>query len=340
MHLLKCSSLLLWVSIFNLWSANAQKTNIENLVFAGAGLRGVAYGGAVQILEQQGVLKKIKNVAGNSAGSITALLLSLKYNYAEIDSLLSTTKFEDFNDGKNSIIGGANRIINNYGWYRGEVFMQWLEKAIAYKTGNKDITFKQLTDNGYINLHIVAACVNRQKLLVFNNQNYPNMPIKNAVRASMSIPYYYQAVYLDSAGNIHEQADSTLDLVVDGGIMNNYPLHLFDAPCKKSNCVSKYIANKKTLGFRVIPQDVLEKDSLLGNTNHMEINSLKDFNLGLYTLFMDYTSVSNLEMQDVKRTIDIGDVHISARIRKLSPKERESMLKSGAEATLNYFNNK
>ena len=59
--------------------ANASAQAPENLVFEGAGIRGIAYSGAIAELEQHGLLKNIKRVGGTSAGAITALLLCLGY---------------------------------------------------------------------------------------------------------------------------------------------------------------------------------------------------------------------------------------------------------------------
>ena len=50
----------------------------ENLVFEGGGVKGVAYSKVAYALEEYGVLKGIKKVAGSSAGSIMALLVALK----------------------------------------------------------------------------------------------------------------------------------------------------------------------------------------------------------------------------------------------------------------------
>lgn len=56
--------------------AIAQQKQIENIVFEGAGIRGIAYSGAINQLEQIGLLKNVKRVGGTSAGAITAMLLT------------------------------------------------------------------------------------------------------------------------------------------------------------------------------------------------------------------------------------------------------------------------
>ena len=44
----------------------------KNLVFQGGGVKGIAYGGALDVLDKKGILKNIIRVAGTSAGAINA----------------------------------------------------------------------------------------------------------------------------------------------------------------------------------------------------------------------------------------------------------------------------
>ena len=60
------------------FQATAQEAQpIKNLVFEGAGIRGIAYSGAIAELENRHLLGRIERVGGTSAGAITALLLSI-----------------------------------------------------------------------------------------------------------------------------------------------------------------------------------------------------------------------------------------------------------------------
>src|SRR5436190_580827 len=82
----------------------------ENLVFEGGGIRGIAYAGSLQVLEEQTILPQIKRVAGTSAGAIAALTVSLGYTAKEIEAIINDTRIEKFNDGKYFFIGGINRM--------------------------------------------------------------------------------------------------------------------------------------------------------------------------------------------------------------------------------------
>src|SRR5690349_12072476 len=98
---------------------SAQEKNIKNIVFEGAGIRGIAFCGAIQALENKGILPAIEKVGGTSAGAITALCVSLGYSANDITNLLYSTKFSKFNDGRFFLIGGINRFNKYFGWYRG-----------------------------------------------------------------------------------------------------------------------------------------------------------------------------------------------------------------------------
>ncbi len=42
----------------------------KNLVLEGGGIRGLAYPGALKVLEEKGIIKNIERVAGTSAGAL------------------------------------------------------------------------------------------------------------------------------------------------------------------------------------------------------------------------------------------------------------------------------
>ena len=61
---------------------------ITNLVLQGGGVKGIAYVGALEILDELAMLDKIENVAGTSAGAITACLISLRYTSSDIKNIV------------------------------------------------------------------------------------------------------------------------------------------------------------------------------------------------------------------------------------------------------------
>lgn len=70
----------------------------RNLVFEGGGVKGIAYVGAMKVLEKEGILKNIKRVGGTSAGSINAVLLAAGFSNQEILKIMNELDFNDFKD--------------------------------------------------------------------------------------------------------------------------------------------------------------------------------------------------------------------------------------------------
>lgn len=54
--------------------------HFKNLVFEGGGVKGIAYAGALEILDKEGILQNIERVAGTSAGAMMAVLVGLRYS--------------------------------------------------------------------------------------------------------------------------------------------------------------------------------------------------------------------------------------------------------------------
>lgn len=325
--------------IISLCQSAKSQMQIENLVFEGAGIRGIAYSGAIYQLEKAGITGNIKKVGGTSAGAITALMLSLGYTSSEIYSIISSTKFQSFNDGQFIFIGGISRMNNRFGWYRSDSFKKWLEKIISNKTGNADITFAELKENGFKDLYVTGTCLNKQQLLVFSAETYPSMKIKDAVRASMSIPLYFEAVFIDSTGNCYKNKKSgqKLDIVVDGGTTGNFPIFLFDTYVKDSIQGKIRIANNKTLGFKIDSEAQITSDSINHELATFEIKNTIDYLSAFYIFSIESLNRTSLMPQDWDRTVSVSSAGINPRVRKLSEKELKALIKSGENATAKFL---
>jgi NTE family protein len=308
-----------------------------NLVFEGAGVRGVAYAGVIQELEQHNLLTGIQRVGGTSAGAIAAMTLSLGYTGKEIEDIIYNLKLQRFNDGKFFFIGGVSRLRHRYGWYRGKAFTHWLEKIIAAKTGDADITFRQLHDRRFRDLYVTGTSLNHQKLLVFSYKHYPDMKVKDAVRISMSIPLYFEAVCIDSAGHVVDQRRATTrdDIMVDGGFMGNYPIFMFDSiPSPGTR-----IATDHTLGFRMDTPEQIRYDTHGHELAPIDIDRFNHYVAAFYTYVLENLNRSGLTEADWKRTVSISSGAIGPKIRKLSAKEKDMLMNNGRAALQAYLQN-
>ena len=180
-------------------------------------------------MELAGMMQHIEKAGGTSAGAIVALTISLGYTGTEIQDLIAGTNFKKFNDGRYFFVGGINRVNKYFGWYRGRKIESWLEEIIHKKTGTADITFEELHQNGFKDLYITGTCLNKQKLIIFSRETYPTMKVKDAVRISMSIPLYFESVFIDPYGKVvhHPKNKAGLDVMVDGGFTGKFSYKYF-----------------------------------------------------------------------------------------------------------------
>lgn len=324
MKLIHCT-LFLFCTTF----CNAQ---IENIVFEGAGIRGIAYGGVLKVLEQNNMVKDIRKTGGTSAGAITAVALSIGYRAGEIDSLIYHTNFKKFNDGRNLFLGGTHRLFKKFGWYRGKKFTEWMGKVIAAKTGNADITFEELYQKGYKELYITGTCLNRQELIVFSRHNYPLMSVKDAVRISMSIPLYFEAVWIDKNGRTYAKGGKDLDLMVDGGVLANFPIQMLDTIIE-----NKRIPNMKTIGIRIDSDGQIAADQKDKKLIAYPVLKMKDYAGAFYTILLENSNRISLTDEDWKRTVSVSSKNIGPRIKKLSPHQKELLIKSGEDAMTRFL---
>ena len=131
--------------------------HFKNLVFEGGGVKGIAYVGAMEVLDKEEILNNIERVAGTSAGAMVAVLVGLKYSADEVKDVLWHLNFKNFMD-KSCFIVNTNRLLKEYGWYKGDFFRKTMAELIERKTGNGEITFGELAETKeYREIYLVGA---------------------------------------------------------------------------------------------------------------------------------------------------------------------------------------
>ena len=152
----------------------------RNLVLEGGGIRGIAYGGALQELESRGVLAGIRRVGGTSAGAIQAALLAVGYSAQEIVEVVNATPIQRLNDGRFIFFGGTHRLVKQYGWYRGDEFSRYLSELVARKTQRPDLTLGELhalalaQPGRYRDLYTTGTNLTQQRSQVFSHETTPH----------------------------------------------------------------------------------------------------------------------------------------------------------------------
>ncbi len=121
-------------------------SGFKNLVFEGGGVKGIAYVGALQVLHDQDILANISRVGGTSAGAINAVLLSLHYSLDETRKVLWSLDFNNFMDDSWGVVRDTDRLVNDFGWYKGDFFRSWMGELVKRKVGNEHATFRLYPD--------------------------------------------------------------------------------------------------------------------------------------------------------------------------------------------------
>lgn len=330
-------------------SSFAVHSQPRNLVFEGAGIRGIAYCGVLAELEQKGWLQQVQRAGGTSAGAITAMAVALGYSSAEIKDIIISTPFKKFNEGAFFFPGGIHRLKNYFGWYKTKRMEDWLGKIIAAKTGNAAITFRQLHDQDrFKDLFVTGTCLNQQRLIIFSHETYPDMKIRDAVRISMSVPLYFEAVFIDRTGKVypHPKNKNALDVLVDGGFTGNFPIRIFDSTRYRPDTnnaipVNRFAINHETIGCRIDTDDQIELDnSRQGKLADLPVQNLKQYFAAFYNIVLENLNRQPLTAEDWQRTVSISDGGIGPRIRKMKKEEIEKLMHNGSKGFLTFIQSK
>ena len=332
--------------------------HFKNLVFEGGGVKGIAYVGALEVLDKEGILKNIKRVAGTSAGAMVAVLVGLNYTTTEISEILWDLNFKNFLDDNFGMVRDIDRLINEYGWYKGDFFRDKMAEFIEGKTGNGEATFKDLAKaKKFRDIYLIGADLSTGFSKVFCYNNTPDVKVADAARISMSIPLFFRAVQnINNDGHVY----------VDGGLLDNYPIKVFDRASfikKESNRretayyekanksltrklgqIDKQVYNKETLGFRLDSKEEINK--FLHPEMEMpiknDIKTLFTYTKALVTTLIDFQNNVHLHSDDWQRTVYIDSLGVGSVDFNISDSKKKDLVKSGVDYTqkyLNWYNN-
>ncbi|MBW1820316.1 MAG: patatin-like phospholipase family protein [Deltaproteobacteria bacterium] len=284
----------------------------KNLIFEGGGVKGVAYAGAIKVLEEKGIMSSIVRVGGTSAGAINAVLVGLGYTSAQTLEIMNKLNFKKFMDDDFGVFRDIDRLLNEFGWHKGAFFRKWISKLIKKKTGNPDATFAEV-----------------QK-------------------------------HKKEKGFSHRSPRG--DVYVDGGLLDNYPVKLFDRKkyvaqedlsdhgletkyYKKHNQqlkrkgldISPYIYNKETLGFRLDSEREIAVFRDQSEPAQAEITDFSSYSLNLIKTIMDSQANTHLHNDDWQRTIYVDTLGVKTTDFSLTDAKKKALVESGRNGTENYF---
>jgi NTE family protein len=183
---------------------------------------------------------------------------------------------------------------------------------------------------------------------VYSPEHTPRKRVVDAVRRSMSIPLFFRAV-----------EDDRGDVFVDGGVINNYPVKLFDrekyledeslrripkyyeeentklkAKFPKS---SAYIYNKETLGFRLDSAKEIGVFRDGQEPQHNDIENFLDYTMELIKTVLAVQDSQHLHSDDWHRTVYIDTLGVGTTDFDLSDSRKKELVASGRKAAVAYL---
>ncbi len=292
-------------------------------VFEGGGVKGIGLVGALKTFENNGF--RWKNLVGTSAGSIVAALVSVGYSAAEIEHLmyqLEYNKIADKNTYNIPMFSNTFNLLFKKGLFKGDYIKNWIEEALSNKISlekKKKVTFSDLiiphekgillNNNKYkrkYKLHIIATDISRGKMLILPEDiadygiNPDDLEVSFAIRMSISIPYFFQPVNLQSV------ITNKKSIIVDGGVLSNYPVWLFDV---------KGIPKWPTIGFKLGGNKEIREHKITNILNFTSsiIETMLEAQDDIHIIDMDYLRTVKINTLDIKTTdFDISNEKIKS----------------------------
>jgi NTE family protein len=212
-----------------------------DLVLSGGGVKGIGLVGAVVALMEAGYTAQ--RVSGTAAGSIVGSIVAAaaqgqQMTPAEVKELALSLDYKDFLDPgpieRVPLIGRPVALLRGTGIYRGDRFHDWVRsqlKSLGVSTfGDLAYDDSELPPERRYRLVVTVADVTTGQLVRLPwdyrrvyGVDPDDQQVADAVRASMSIPFFFRPASLTSRAGL----TSTL---LDGGILSNFPVDSLDRP--------------------------------------------------------------------------------------------------------------
>ena len=291
---------ILFLILFTLLSVYPLCAQRVGLVLSGGGAKGAAHIGVIQALEENGI--PIDYITGTSIGAIIGSLYAMGYSPEEMLALILSKEFEYWQSGE---------VENEYIYYFKEPYPTpefahislditdslRLKTNILPKSLINPIQMNQAFmglyaqatakagwnfDNLFVPFRCVAADIYSKKAVVFKNGD-----LGDAVRASMTFPFFFQPIWKDSIP------------LFDGGIYDNFPVGPMKEAFRPDFIFGSVVAGSNNAKPSANPYSQLET-MIMQKTDYTI-----DPEEGMEIKF-DFKDVSLLDFARARELMDIG----------------------------------
>lgn len=322
-----------------------------DLVLEGGGVKGIGLAGAVLTLDQAGY--RFQRVAGTSAGAIAAAIIAALNKagkpLSRLRDYLQAVKFREFmaKGHLRAALGGlgdAEHLLLHMGLYDGDYLIDWLGGVLS-DIGITHFGDLRLEDPGAdknwtarqrYSLVVHTSDITRGKLvrLPWDYVNYGldagHQRIVDAVRASMSIPFFFDPVHVRAAAVTAGGPDGP-DVTaaagrvtwVDGGLLDNFPVDVFDRTDGAN-------ARWPTIGIKLSARQT----SIAGG--HGTDSVASEATACLATV-LDNAGRYYVPPDKAARTIFIDNAGIKATDFGITPEQQQTLFENGQKAARDWL---
>lgn len=308
-----------------------------DLVLEGGGVKGIALAGALAVLEKEGF--EAQNIAGASAGAIVAALHAAGYTAAELRGIISKLDYDRFKDraweDRVPLVGRYLSILMHRGIYEGKEFLGFMDGLLRERNVR---TFGDLIRDAdeeearyRYKLQVIVSDVTGRRLLVLPRDAVKlgveapdDFSVAEAVRMSMSIPIFFEPV------KFHNPQTGREHLLVDGGMLSNFPVWLFD---------SEGVPEWPTFGLRLRepePRTATLADRL-PEPDSRESEGITDYLKSLVATMLEAHDRLHIEKADYARTIAIPTLGVRTTDFGLSSERALELYESGRAAAEEFL---
>ncbi|MBP2031855.1 NTE family protein [Clostridium algifaecis] len=288
-----------------------------DVVFDGGGVKGIGLIGAICCFQDHGY--EFNRLAGTSAGAIIASLLAVGYSGEELKSIMMELDCDMFFKKKRiydmNILKKSINLFKDKGIYSGDNVENYIRSLILKKCQNR---FSDISKDGVSRLKIVASNVTEKDIMILPDDlnkydiDPMNFEISKAVRMSLSIPLYFKPVKF--------YHDNDCSYVVDGGILSNFPIWIFD---------TKNTPIRPTIGFKLVDVSKEYKAS-----KRMDFIS---YIFDIVGTMMDKNEEIYVKDKDAVRTVFIPTLGVKTTEFNISREMRMQLFNSGYESAEKFL---
>jgi NTE family protein len=314
-----------------------------DLVLEGAGVKGVGLVGAVSTLAEAGY--HFPRVAGTSAGAVVgAYVVALQHAgepLSRLEDIARSLNYAKMRD--RGVLGRAagplSRVVDGLslafdgGVFEGDYLRAWVAGSLAdlgvrtfgdLRVADED---SSLPPEQRYSLVVMASDVSGKRLVrwPWDYRLYGLDPdeqsVADAVRASASIPFFFEPVTLRSRD---ESGNTVVSTMVDGSVLSNFPIAMFDR-------ADALPPRWPTFGVRLS----MRRD---GRVSTHEVRGTVSLALSLVETMLEACDAQHIDDPCVQaRSVFVDTSGVSPVDFGISEEQQELLLAAGREATVGFL---